>query len=398
MPIGPIHVVAVLLLAPIVRLDPPADPEATRVEIHPEERDAGREIERDIALLERASRSRISLDLKDTRLEEVIAAIGRDARIETRGDWAMLELIGANRDDRIDFRVDGSSPLGALAALGIQISRDQDRPVVEAFGGQVLLTLPLTLSRLGGTVTYDVDDLLPNSAAMPGSGGEITPESPSGAEPTDRPAPSTREDRLDALAELIMSHVEPERWPDNGGDIGTLGIRDGRLVITATPAMHLAIRQLLDGLREGLPGTAAIDLTVYRLPATTLAELRKSAGDPRSLAAELSRRFADRIVSAPRLVTRIGQKASISIGADGAESLSIDIDARRDPGRGVTIVDLAYSARDREGHATRANPSFIIAGRRNTETIIVPSAKPDEPATVLVADVTLRGLEHGSDR
>jgi hypothetical protein len=64
----------------------------------------------------------------------------------------------------------------------------------------------------------------------------------------------------------------------------------------------------------------------------------------------------------------------------------------------VTIVDLAYSARDREGHATRANPSFIIAGRRNTETIIVPSAKPDEPATVLVADVTLRGLEHGSDR
>lgn len=125
------------------------------------------ELERNVAALERASRGRVSLTFEDAPLGEVIAGIGKDAGVETRGDWAMLELIGANSDDRIDFAVTDSSPLGAMAALAIQISKDQERPVVEALGGQVLLTLPLAMARLATAATYDIEDLILAKAAEP---------------------------------------------------------------------------------------------------------------------------------------------------------------------------------------------------------------------------------------
>lgn len=364
--------------------EPPADPPAPKVAT-PAERDPV-ELERDIALLEQAARGRVTLAVRDARLGEVIAAIGKDAGLETRGDWAMLGLIGADADDRIDFAVTDSSPLGAMAALGIQISKDQDRPVVEALGGQVLLTLPLGLLRLRGTATYDVEDLLAPTVALPGPDGAAGPDA------------ASREERLENLHGLILEHVETEQWQEYGGEVGSIGVHDGRLVITATPAMHLAVRQLLDGLREGPPGTAAVDLAVYRLPPAAIVELRTTAGDPRRLASEIARRFADRVVSAPRIVTRIGEKGSITIGSAGAESLSLTIDARRDAERGITVVDVAYSESDGKGRTVQANPTFLVSGHRATEVVITPAAAPDGPSTVLVADVTLRGLERGSGR
>lgn len=342
------------------------------------------ELERNVAVLERASRGRVTLSFDDVPLGEVIAAIGKDAGIETRGDWAMLELIGANPDDRIDFAVTDSSPLGAMAALAIQISKDQDRPVVEALGGQVLLTMPLTLSRLAAAATYDVDDLIVAKVAAP--------------DPNDgRDTDSGREERIEELSHLVLEHVGPaEAWRDLGGDAATMDWHDGRLVVTATPAMHLALRQLLDGLREGLPGTAAVDLAVYRLPAAAIVELRKTAADPRSLATEIARRHADRLVAAPRIVTRIGERATITIGESGAESLSLAIEARRDSDRQITVLDLDWSESGGPSGAIRSKPTFIVAGRRTTEVVIAPAATADGASTVLVADVRLRGLERGS--
>lgn len=358
---------------------PPAAPAADRDPV---------ELERNVAVLDRASRGRVTLSFDDAPLGEVIAAIGKDAGIETRGDWAMLELIGANPDDRIDFAVTDSSPLGAMAALAIQISKDQDRPVVEALGGQVLLTMPLTLSRLAAAATYDVEDLVAPAAAVPEVGGPDTGD----GEPS-------REERAGMLVELIQEHVGPaEAWRDLGGDAATISWNDGRLVVTATPAMHLALRQLLDGLREGLPGTASVDLAVYRLPTAAIVELRTAAGDTRSLATEIARRHADRLVAAPRIVTRVGDKATISIGAAGAESLSLSIEARRDTGRGITVVDLDWSETGGPSGPVRTDPTFIIPGRRATEVVIAPAPMPDGPSTVLVVDVTLRGLERGPGR
>jgi hypothetical protein len=169
-------------------------------------------------------------------------------------------------------------------------------------------------------------------------------------------------------------------------------------VVTATPAMHLALRQLLDGLREGLPGTASVDLAVYRLPAAAIVELRKTAGDPRSLATEIARRHADRLVAAPRLLTRIGERGSITVGAAGAETLSFSIEARRDEERGITAVDLEWSESGGPAGPVRTDPTFIVSGRRATEVVISPPAAPGGPSTVLVVDVTLRGLERGPER
>jgi hypothetical protein len=344
------------------------------------------ELERNVAVLERASRGRVTLAFDDAPLGEVVAAIGKDAGIETRGDWAMLELIGANADERIDFAVTDSSPLGAMAALAIQISKDQDRPVVEALGGQLLLTMPLTLSRLAAAATYDVDDLIVAKVAVPDPNGQ-------GA------ADSGREQRIEELSHLVLEHVGPaEAWREFGGDAATMNWLDGRLVVTATPAMHLALRQLLDGLREGLPGTAAVDLAVYRLSAAAIVELRKTAADPRSLATEIARRHADRLVAAPRIVTRIGERAAITIGESGAESLSLAIEARRDSDRQITVLDLDWSESGGPSGAIRSKPTFIVAGRRTTEVVIAPPATPDGASTVLVADVALRGLERGSGR
>ena len=367
----------------LARILPPLVVAVLGLQTPPPDRDPA-ELERDVATLDRAARGRVTLSFRDAPLGEIIAAIGKEGGLETRGDWAMLELIGANPDDRIDFAASDSSPLGAMAALGIQISRDQDRPVVEALGGQVLLTLPLSLARLRGTATYEVEDLIAPTADPPGE--------------TNVAEPLTREERLESLKDLILEHVQPELWQDLGGEVGSMSVREGRLVISATPSMHLGVRQLLDGLREGLPGTAAVDLAVYRVPSAAIVELRKAAGDPHGLASEVARRFADRIVSAPRLVTRVGEPGSITVGSAGAATRSFSIEARRDAARGATVVDLDYSEEGPGVVAVRANPTLLVAGRRASDVIIVPSETAGGDATVLVVDVTLRGLERGSVR
>jgi hypothetical protein len=352
------------------------------------------ELERNVAALERASRGRVSLTFEDAPLGEVIAGIGKDTGVETRGDWAMLELIGANSDDRIDFAVTDSSPLGAMAALAIQISKDQERPVVEALGGQVLLTLPLAMARLATAATYDVEDLILAKVAEPDANAQGVGDSGREERSQER-----IQERIGELEHLILEHVGPaEAWREFGGEAATVSWLDGRLVVTATPAMHLALRQLLDGLREGLPGTASVDLAVYRLPAAAIVELRKTAGDPRSLATEIARRHADRLVAAPRLLTRIGERGSITVGAAGAETLSFSIEARRDEERGITAVDLEWSESGGPAGPVRTDPTFIVSGRRATEVVISPPAAPGGPSTVLVVDVTLRGLERGPER
>jgi hypothetical protein len=88
----------------------------------------------------------------------------------------------------------------------------------------------------------------------------------------------------------------------------------------------------------------------------------------------------------------------MKIGNAGAESLSLAIEARRDAARGVTVVDLEWSESEASTGPIRANPSFIVSGRRATEVVIAPAATPSGPSTVLVVDVTIRGLERSPGR
>lgn len=70
-----------------------------------------------------------------------------------------------------------------------------------------------------------------------------TPASP----PATQPGPSLEED---ALRRFVMDMVDPTSWLDNGGSIGSMGVMNGDLFITQTPANHAAIARLLADLRK----------------------------------------------------------------------------------------------------------------------------------------------------
>jgi hypothetical protein len=64
------------------------------------------------------------------------------------------------------------------------------------------------------------------------------------------PKPETTADRTDRLEKLIESTVEPAGWQDAGGSEASMTAYGTRLIVTARPATHAKLAELLDELRR----------------------------------------------------------------------------------------------------------------------------------------------------
>lgn len=139
----------------------------------------------------------------------------------------------------------------AAAAAAVE---DEPRLVTVVHRGRLVLVTSDDRHRYRETRTIDVRDFLrPDEASREPAAGPLAP----GARADDGPA--GREPAADGypLAKLIQEIVDPDRWHDNGGNVGAIGRLDGPLsgvfIVTQTYENLESVELLLATPRGHLP-------------------------------------------------------------------------------------------------------------------------------------------------
>jgi general secretion pathway protein D len=109
-----------------------------------------------------------------------------------------------------------------------------------------------------------------------GIGGGIgvgSPFSDSGDSEGDDEEEGTREERVEALLELIRNTIEPDSWRDTGGTEAAIAELGGQLVVTQTASAHADIQDLLGKLRDQRAIQIAIEARFITITSNYLEEL-----------------------------------------------------------------------------------------------------------------------------
>ncbi|MCA9250116.1 MAG: hypothetical protein KDA54_03195 [Phycisphaerales bacterium] len=106
-----------------------------------------------------------------------------------------------------------------------------------------------------------------------GGFGGGSPFSDSGDSEGDDEEEGTREERVDALLELIRNTIEPDSWRENGGTDAAIAELGGQLVVTQTASAHADIQDLLGKLRDQRAIQIAIEARFITITSNYLEEL-----------------------------------------------------------------------------------------------------------------------------
>lgn len=260
-------------------------------------------LERALALLDRLDRIRASIDADDERLEDLMErldALAPDVDIVV--EWGELGRVGARRHTPVSVRTEGGSLLGVLGAIATRLGDEYARPVVDSDGTRVLFTTRDRSAEFRMIGVYDVRDLVDT----PGVLARVGVEEPAQDAATDQdepdvrvddlaldgvpapeddeappPAPETPTDPATQLAWLLVRHADADAWLDMGGLAGRISAHDGRIIVTAPPSVHRAVRRTLDALRRTTPTGVDVEALVIEAPADAWASVRASAAGAR---------------------------------------------------------------------------------------------------------------------
>lgn len=247
----------------------------------------------------------------ETPLEEVAEELERAIGVPLRIDWEALRRLGVTPDLEISLRQRGGTAAALLSTLCLTLGDEWERPVVDAGGGQVILTTQAATAELRRSDVYDLRPLreivsaeaavqgprglspppATTSAPVGATGLEATPTQDAPPEPVPGAAPdessqpsSTGSSKLGeddstaaaadsthrALMDLLVDHVDPEAWTMLGGNRAAIGERGGMLVLTASPRIHLQVRTLLDRIASLRPESVELDVLVVAIPRQVL--------------------------------------------------------------------------------------------------------------------------------
>jgi hypothetical protein len=288
----------------------------------------------------------------------------------------------------VSLRADSSTCLKVLASLALVIADEFDRPVIEVFGGQVVLTSPSASAAMRLTAVYDVRDLLTDGhstdrlgeaaspaptgdkAAAMGDGGEkpretnpapAKPGAPGAANGGDRsrhenPAAAPVEQGADdgkpptaplsaaeRFSSLLMDHVDPEAWENFGGSRAQLSERDGVLIVSAPASIHRRLREMLSQLRAANPTALIVEALIIDLPQPELTRLSRLHDGAGSALAQTIRAVPEAVVV---WQTReiVGIDATLAVESRAAETvIHLSLKAGFDRDRGLIRIDIDAS-------------------------------------------------------
>lgn len=176
---------------------------------------------------------RINLDLRNKPLVQAIASIGNQLRAHVLADADCTERLA----EVVDIQV-----VNQDFAEVVTLIRQRQGLVLDHVEGMLRIRSAETLERKAYRLQhYDVRALLTGMSAFPGPDLDIPEPGGTGTCLAPRVADDVPPE-LDEFTDLIMTQITPEIW-DNG--IAAIDEYRGMLAITATPATHAAIADLL---------------------------------------------------------------------------------------------------------------------------------------------------------
>lgn len=207
--------------------------------------------------------TRMPVEFNDNAFEDVVAFIGSTTNIDVDVDWESLADIGVDPDTPVDLKLKNVQVSVLLDRVLGKVS-DPTLPAGWAIQDGILTIASDEVLRLNTVLeTYDIRDLIfvvpdfdnapefdlqsaVSQAGGGGGGGGQSPFSGGGGAVVDIP----RDDRVQAIVDLIQANVDPDGWTDIGGDTSSITELNGNFIITSTPKNHRAIISLLNKLRQ----------------------------------------------------------------------------------------------------------------------------------------------------
>jgi len=200
---------------------------------------------------------RITIDLSDQRLEDVINFIAEVTQAEIEPHWRTDSRDGLDREARITLTAKNMPALTLLERVLEKAQTDfaQNTWQLTSYGS-VEIGPKDVLNRRKRLVIYDVNDLLtelPRFYDAPqidlqgvlqqsqGGGGQSPFTNIQDERRSRDEEEQDRRDRIERLIDLIQTFVETEQWQDNGGDGGTIRYFQGALLVNAPDYIHRQI-------------------------------------------------------------------------------------------------------------------------------------------------------------
>lgn len=222
------------------------------------------ESEANRAVLANMTQSKMPVEFDDNAFEDVVGFIGSTTGIDIDVDWESLADIGVDPDTPVTLKLN-SVQIDVLLDRVLSKVSDPTLPAGWAIQDGILTIASDEVLRLNTVLeTYDIRDLifvvpdfdnapefdLSSAIQQSGGGGGGGGQSPFSGGTQDPQDIATREERVDAIIELIQANVDPDGWTALGGDTSSVTELNGNFIITTTPKNHRAIIGLLNKLRQ----------------------------------------------------------------------------------------------------------------------------------------------------
>ena len=207
-----------------------------------------------------AEATRVAFPAHDASLQDALRIASLGSGIPIEGDWAALDAIGLEPDDRLELPTTPATLPVLLEQVFARLTNAWDRPRLEATPDGLLVTTREGAERLTGTLLHPIGDLLrgdPLPTVIPGD-----------------PPPS----EAGEMATLVQAMIEPDAWADLGGTLGRMEVWQDGLLVTAPPSMQIAVRRLLDQLRAARPVEVEATLDLRTIETDTARRLETSRG------------------------------------------------------------------------------------------------------------------------
>lgn len=183
----------------------------------------------------------LSIDMKEIKLKEALAHIGKSIDVPIIVDWQTLVQIGIEPNSPVTLAINNIKAGDVLDLILKQASDDKPEPLWhdETPRAIEISTRRQLLKTNQYLVTYDIRDLVP----------QINYDS----KQTITSSTEFRSQRVEELQALIRNTFSTRDWLEYGGDISSIRKLDAAFVVSAHRSMHQNIDQFLTALRHQPP-------------------------------------------------------------------------------------------------------------------------------------------------
>ncbi len=204
---------------------------------------------------------RVTIDLQDQRLEDVVQFIETVTQTDLDPIWAddQPDGVGLDKDFGVTLKARNLTALALLEQVLDRVNRadtgDSSTWQFTPYGAFEFGPRE-ALNRRRFVVVYDLNDMLvevpdytnapdfdlqsafQNSGQQGGGGGGQSPFQQNDQEDAER---RSLEDRLQQVVDILVETVEPEQWADAGGSAATWRDLRGSLIVNAPDYIHRQI-------------------------------------------------------------------------------------------------------------------------------------------------------------